>query len=135
MSAFALLIHSPDEGVFYEGQAESVTFPLWDGVYQILAGHQEEVAAVAEGQGKFVVGGKTQVFCTTGGVMHCTPTKVELALLHVADPAHYPDLLEHISETNAKERRKQSSYEHHQSAIALAKAINQGAKGKRPDED
>lgn len=134
MKAFALKIYAPDEGIYYEGDAYSLTLPLYDGSYQVLAGHQEEVGAVAKGFGKAVTSAGEIEFCTNGGVVYVTPKRVELALLHVAKPQDFQAMLDRINETKAKERRKQSYYEHQTGAIALAKAIEKGA-GRRETED
>ena len=137
MKTFSLLIHSPDEGVYYEGEVESVTFPMADGGgCTILADHQEEVGLVVSGYGKIVTPEGVKEYCTNGGIAYVTPHKTELALLHVDDKEHYQAMLERIADPKAKARRKQSYMEHQTGAIALAKAINQGSKGKRHlDED
>ena len=136
MRTFRLVIHSPDEGIYYEGEALSVCYPMSDGGGNtILGGHQEEIGLVAQGIGKFETQEGVKEFCTNGGIVHIAPDHTELALLHVADKDQYQAMLDRIADNKAKARRKQSYIEHQTSTIALAKAIQQGSTGRRNDED
>lgn len=55
MKEFALKIFAADR-VFYNGPCESLVIPTVDGLYGILAGHENLVVAVSEGKASFSAG-------------------------------------------------------------------------------
>ncbi|MBE6983042.1 MAG: F0F1 ATP synthase subunit epsilon [Ruminococcaceae bacterium] len=59
MTSFPLKIVTPD-GVCFDGQAESVTVKTINGYMGILAGHIDITTALAGGEARVVVDGKTR---------------------------------------------------------------------------
>ena len=59
MNSFHLKIVTPD-GVYFDGQAESVTVRTIAGYMGILAGHIDITTALADGEARVVVAGKTR---------------------------------------------------------------------------
>ena len=59
MTSFHLKIVTPD-GVFYDGQAESVTVRTITGYIGILAGHIDITTALTEGETRIVIDGETR---------------------------------------------------------------------------
>jgi F-type H+-transporting ATPase subunit epsilon len=66
--ALRVSVISPEETV-YEGQADSVVAPAWDGELGILRGHAPLMALLGEGDLRITEGGRTQRFRVAGGFL------------------------------------------------------------------
>jgi F-type H+-transporting ATPase subunit epsilon len=61
-------IISPDSTVF-EGEADMVVAPAWDGEVGVLRGHAPMLVLLGDGEMRVTQGGGTQRFRVTGGFM------------------------------------------------------------------
>jgi F-type H+-transporting ATPase subunit epsilon len=61
-------IISPDSTV-YEGEADMVVAPAWDGEVGVLRGHAPMLVLLGAGEMRVTLGGGTQRFRVTGGFM------------------------------------------------------------------
>jgi F-type H+-transporting ATPase subunit epsilon len=61
-------IISPDSTVF-EGEADMVVAPAWDGEVGVLRGHAPMLVLLGNGEMRVTQGGGTQRFHVTGGFM------------------------------------------------------------------
>ena len=68
MSTFRLRIVTPD-GLFFSGEAESLTIRTSTGEVGILAGHTDYVATLGMGGAKIVTDGKTRHAACIGGLL------------------------------------------------------------------
>ena len=68
MTNFPLKIVTPD-GLFYDGQAESVTLRTQSGEVGILAGHMDYVTVLGMGRAKIVMDGKARYASCIGGML------------------------------------------------------------------
>jgi F-type H+-transporting ATPase subunit epsilon len=66
--ALRVSVISPEETV-YEGHADSVVAPAWDGELGILRGHAPLMALLGEGDLRITEGGRTQRFHVAGGFL------------------------------------------------------------------
>lgn len=57
------------ERTLYEGTADSVIAPAWDGDLGILRGHAPLMALLGEGELRICLGGSTDVFRVAGGFL------------------------------------------------------------------
>lgn len=77
MTSFHLKIVTPD-GVYYDGQAESVTVRTITGYIGILAGHIDITTALADGEARIVIDGKTRSGNCRSGMLSVQNGKVTL---------------------------------------------------------
>lgn len=68
MTNFPLKIVTPD-GLFYDGQAESVTLRTQSGEVGILAGHMDYATVLGMGRAKIVMDGKARYASCIGGML------------------------------------------------------------------
>ena len=68
MTNFPLKIVTPD-GLFYDGQAESVTLRTQSGEVGILAGHMDYATVLGMGRAKIVMDGKARYDSCIGGML------------------------------------------------------------------
>ncbi len=68
MSTFRLRIVTPD-GLFFSGEAESLTIRTATGEVGILAGHTDYVATLGMGRAKIVTDGETRHAACIGGLL------------------------------------------------------------------
>ena len=68
MRSFHLKIVTPD-GLFFDGQAESLTVRTSCGEVGILAGHMDYVTTLGMGRAKIVIDGKTRTAACIGGML------------------------------------------------------------------
>ncbi len=57
------------ERTLFDGQADSVIAPAWDGELGILRGHAPLMALLGEGRLRVRLGGQTEVFHVAGGFL------------------------------------------------------------------
>lgn len=57
------------EGAIYEGEADSVVVPAWDGQVGILRGHAPMLVLLGDGEMRVTTGGSDQRFHIGGGFM------------------------------------------------------------------
>lgn len=77
MAQFHLQIVTPD-GLFYDGQAESVTVPTVDGAVTILARHIDYLSALGMGEARVEADGKTRRAACIGGMVSVTQGEVKV---------------------------------------------------------
>ena len=77
MAQFHLQIVTPD-GLFYDGQAESVTVPTVDGAVTILARHIDYLSALGMGEARVEADGKTRRAACSGGMVSVTQGEVKV---------------------------------------------------------
>lgn len=63
-----LAIISPDRTV-YEGEADMVVAPAWDGEVGVLRGHAPMLVLLGDGELRVTLGRSTEKFHVTGGFM------------------------------------------------------------------
>ena len=63
-----VVVISPERTI-YDGEAESVIAPAWDGELGILRGHAPLMALLGEGDVRVRTGGKTEHFHVEGGFL------------------------------------------------------------------
>ena len=77
MAQFHLQIVTPD-GLFYDGQAESVTVPTVDGAVTILARHIDYLSALGMGEARVEADGKPRRAACLGGMVSVTQGEVKV---------------------------------------------------------
>jgi F-type H+-transporting ATPase subunit epsilon len=66
---------SPERTV-YEGEADQVVAPAWNGELGILRGHAPLMALLGEGRLRVTLAGKTSVFLVSGGFLQVAENTV-----------------------------------------------------------
>jgi F-type H+-transporting ATPase subunit epsilon len=66
------------ERVIFEGMAESVVVPAWDGELGILRGHAPLMALLGTGQIRIRNGGRTERFQISGGFLQVVNNRVSV---------------------------------------------------------
>src|SRR3989338_7459930 len=77
MKEFELSIVTP-ERVTFQGKAESLTLPAWEGSMGVLPGHQSALVLLKEGVAVFRSGENQEVLSISGGFAEIHPEKVVL---------------------------------------------------------
>ena len=77
MRSFPLKIVTPD-GLFYDGQAESITLRTSVGEIGILAGHMDYVTTLGMGRCKIVMDGKERTAACIGGMISVSKGSVSV---------------------------------------------------------
>ncbi len=75
--AFHLSVVTPD-GLFYDGEAESITVRSADGDISILAGHSDYLAPLGMGATRIVIDGKERYAASIGGMISVNGGEVRL---------------------------------------------------------
>lgn len=75
MTSFHLQIVTPD-GLFFDGQAESITLRTAGGEVGILANHTDFVSALGMGRAKVIMDGKERFAACIGGMVSVSKGKV-----------------------------------------------------------
>lgn len=75
--SFELIVVTP-ERVTYQGKAESLSLPAWEGSMGVLPGHQSALVFLKEGVVTFREGANEQVLALSGGFAEIHPKKVTL---------------------------------------------------------
>jgi F-type H+-transporting ATPase subunit epsilon len=66
------------ERVIYEGEADSVIVPAWDGELGVLRGHAPLMALLGTGQIRIRHGGRTERFQISGGFLQVVNNRVSV---------------------------------------------------------
>ena len=77
MAQFHLQIVTPD-GLFFDGQAQSVTVPTVDGAVTILAKHIDYLSALGMGEARVEVNGEIRRAACIGGMVSVTEGEVKV---------------------------------------------------------
>ncbi|MEX0912791.1 MAG: F0F1 ATP synthase subunit epsilon [Gemmatimonadota bacterium] len=83
--ALHVMVISPEKTVF-DGEAEGVVVPAWDGEIGILRGHAPLMAVLGAGEMRVTQGGATERFNVDGGFVQVVDNVVTV-LSERADPA------------------------------------------------
>lgn len=70
------------EATIFEGEAESVVAPAWDGELGILRGHAPLMALLGEGRLRVTAGGRTTAFRVRGGFLQVVDDVVTVLSEH-----------------------------------------------------
>ena len=104
---------------FYSGACEHVIFPAVDGLYGVLANHEDTVTAVVAGELRFKVDGEWKV---------CVDVTRDFVVI-VVDTVERPEDIDIIrareAKTRAEERlkQKQSRLQYYHTQAALSRAM------------
>ena len=136
MKTFELKIVSCNK-LFYEGECESITFPLDDGDMTILANHEGFIGVIEIGEVRFQVPGEKEKrrVITSDGVMRFRHNKADLVVYSAERPEDIDRFRAQAALERAREQmqRQQSVKEYHVSRASLARAMARlKAGGKLP---
>lgn len=84
--ALRVVVISPEKTVF-EGEAESVVAPAWDGELGVLRGHAPLVALLGSGDLRITRGGATERFHVSGGFLQVVDDVVTVLSEHAETAA------------------------------------------------
>lgn len=116
--AFHLSVVTPD-GLFFDGQAESVSLRSVDGDVCILAGHSDYVAPLGMGVTRIVMNGKERFAATVGGIISVNKGEVSI----IPTTFEWADEIDLNRAKFAKEKaEKERSSVQDKEKIALAEA-------------
>lgn len=123
-SQFTLEILTPDRQ-FFVGQAESLIFPIPDGLYEVQAGHEAVVTAIEPGELRFQVDGQWRTAVVTTGFAEIMPDYTILLAASVEKPEEIDLKRAEEAKERAEERlrQKQSLQDYYNSETALARAM------------
>ena len=99
---------------FYSGACEHVIFPAVDGLYGVLANHEDTVTAVVAGELRFKVDGEWKVCVVGEGFADVTRDFVVIDIIRARE-----------AKTRAEERlkQKQSRLQYYHTQAALSRAM------------
>ena len=123
---FHLEVLSPDRS-FYVGDCVSITVPLHDGQYGVMAGHVPLTAAIVPGEVSFKTPDGAAVLCSVSqGMLDVEDNVVKLLCESVLRPDEINEDAERIAAEKAAEamRGKQSYKDYMLSEILFARAVN-----------
>lgn len=92
---------------FYSGACEHVIFPAVDGLYGVLANHEDTVTAVVAGELRFKVDGEWKVCVVGEGFADVTRDFVVIVVDTVERPEDIDIIRAREAKTRAEERLKQ----------------------------
>lgn len=81
-----VVVISPEQTIF-EGTAESVVAPAWDGELGILRGHAPLMALLGKGDLRVTTGGRTERFHVQGGFLQVVDDVVTVLSEHAETDA------------------------------------------------
>lgn len=126
MDTFMLHVYSA-ERVFFEGICRSLTVPVTDGQYGIMAHHRNMIAAIRTGTMRFVTeGGSSHIAAVSDGMVKVEDNDV----LVLADTAEAPEEIdEKIARRSADEAKeamlqKKSVKDYHAAEAQMARALS-----------
>lgn len=124
MNTFSLEILTPDRQ-FFSGDVECLIFPILDGEFGILAGHEPVVTIVEPGTLRFKVNGEWQMAAVTSGIAEVMQEYTVLLLSAAEHPEEIDIRRAEAAKQRAEERLRQktSIQEYHSSKAALARAM------------
>ena len=120
MTKFPLKIVTPD-GLFYDGDAESITLRTSGGEVGILANHMDFVATLGMGRCKIVIDGKSRHAACIGGMVSVSKGSVTV----VATTFEWAENIDMARAQRSAEKAKsiiESKTGHTKQEIALAEA-------------
>jgi F-type H+-transporting ATPase subunit epsilon len=79
--ALQVVVISPERTI-YEGAADAVVAPAWDGQLGILRGHAPLMALLGSGELRVTRGGTTEEFFVRGGFLQVVDNKVTVLSEH-----------------------------------------------------
>lgn len=126
MNTFHLEILAPDRK-FYTGECESLTVPLDDGSYGIMANHTPFIAAVVPGEASFRTPDGRRVICAVSqGMVDAADNSVKLLCETVFLPEEIDEENERREAALAAEdmKGKQSYKDYMLSQIMFSRAVN-----------
>jgi len=126
MNVFHLEILSPDRP-FYIGDCASLTVPLHDGIYGVMAGHTPLTAAIIPGEAVFTKPDGERVLCAVSqGMIDIDRNNVRLLCESVLRPEEIDEEMERRDAELAAEdmKGKQSYRDYMLSQVLFAKAVN-----------
>ena len=94
---------------FYSGACEHVIFPAVDGLYGVLANHEDTVTAVVAGELRFKVDGEWKVCVVGEGFADVTRDFVVIVVDTVERPEDIDIIRAREAKTRAEERLKQKT--------------------------
>ncbi len=127
MKPFPIHIYGAD-GIFYEGECESVSVPAVDGQYGILADHANLITAIVPGTMTFCVPGEPQQrAAVSGGIMKVEEGDVLILVDSVLRPEEIDERRARAEADAAKEAmlQKLSRQEYLSAQAQLARAVSQ----------
>lgn len=126
MSSFKTSIYKSN-GVFFEGELESLVVPTTDGMYGVLAKHRNVVVAIVPGEMHFNKPGKETVYAhITEGMLRVWDGEV----LILCDSAEYPEDMAAKMEREREEEKheaamqKRSVQEYLEAEMMLQRAVS-----------
>ena len=123
---FFLEAMSPDR-VFYRGECVSITVPLFDGQYGVMAGHLPVTAAIVPGEATFTTPDGTVTRCSVSqGMIDVENNTVKLLCESILRPEEIDEEAEKIAAEKAAEamRGKQSYRDYMLSQVLFGRAVN-----------
>jgi len=110
---------------FYSGACEHVIFPAVDGLYGVLANHEDTVTAVVAGELRFKVDGEWKVCIVGEGFADVTRDFVVIVVDTVERPEDIDIIRARDAKTRAEERlkQKQSRLQYYHTQAALSRAM------------
>lgn len=124
--SFHLEVLSPDRS-FYMGDCISLTVPLHDGLYGVMAGHVPLTAAVVPGEVVFKTpDGRTTVCSVSQGMIDVESNGVKILCETVLRPEEIDEAAERDAAEKAAQamRGKQSYKDYMLSQVLFARAVN-----------
>ena len=123
---FHLVILSP-EREFYNGECVSLTVPLHDGMFGIMAHHTPLTAAIVPGETSFTLpGGERRICSVSQGMIEIKGNAVRMMCESVLRPDAIDEETElREAETAAEDMRGKQSYKEYMlSQLVFARAVN-----------
>ena len=112
--------------IFFDGEAESLVFPCYDGVMEVLAHHAKMTAPVEIGEIKYRLPGEDwQSAVVSDGLIEVHDNEVTVIAYSVERPEEIDVFRAEAAKERATEQlsQEQSAREHRLSSAALARAL------------
>lgn len=125
MNTFSLKIIACDK-VFYDGEAEIVIFPGYDGEMAVMANHEQMTASIEIGEIRFRTSdGNWMEAVTSMGLITVAYNKVDILVYSAEKPEEIDAFRAEAALERAKEQlqEKQSIMEYHISQASLSRAM------------
>lgn len=125
MNTFSLKIIACDK-VFYDGEAEIVIFPGYDGEMAVMANHEQMTASIEIGEIRFRTSdGNWMEAVTSMGLITVAHNKVDILVYSAEKPEEIDAFRAEAALERAKEQlqEKQSIMEYHISQASLSRAM------------
>ena len=114
---------------FYSGACEHVIFPAVDGLYGVLANHEDTVTAVVAGELRFKVDGEWKVCVVGEGFADVTRDFVVIVVDTVERPEDIDIIRAREAKTRAEERLKQKQSRYGRKKKRLQKLLDKSRSG------